>query len=106
MLLEVSAALAAGLFAGASVYINLVEHPARMECGVGLAVAEFAPSYRRAAVMQGALAAVGFASAAGAWLTGPSPWWLVGGVCLRGGHPIHTRRRRPDQQEAVGPFSG
>jgi len=44
--------LSCGLFAGAAVYITLVEHPARMECGTELAATEFRPSYRRAAVMQ------------------------------------------------------
>ena len=82
MLLEMFATLSAGLFTGASLYINLVEHPARMECGTGLAVTEFAPSYRRAAVMQGVLAAVGFLSATAAWLMGSSVWWLIGGVTL------------------------
>lgn len=53
-----------------------------MECRTDLAVAEFAPSYRRAAIMQGALAAVGFLSASAAWLTGASIWWLLGGTIL------------------------
>lgn len=82
MLLEIISTLSAGLFAGAAIYINLVEHPARMECSAGLAVTVFAPSYRRAAVMQGILAAVGFLSAAAAWLRGSSFWWLIGGIVL------------------------
>ena len=82
MLLEMLATLLTGLFAGAAIYINLVEHPARMECGTELAVTEFAPSYRRAAIMQGALGAAGFLVAAAAWLTGSSWWWLVGGIIL------------------------
>lgn len=41
MLLEMLSTLSAGLFAGAAHYINVVEHPARMECGTGLAVTEF-----------------------------------------------------------------
>jgi hypothetical protein len=41
---EVLATLCAGLFAGAAVYITLVEHPARLECGTELAVREFGPS--------------------------------------------------------------
>lgn len=82
MLLEMLATLSAGLFAGAAIYINLVEHPARMECGTDLAVTEFAPSYRRAAVMQGLLGAAGFLVAAAAWLAGSSVRWLVGGVIL------------------------
>ena len=74
--------LSAGLFAGAATYINLVEHPARMQCGTELAVKEFAPSYRRATVMQAPLAAVGFLSATGAWLMGAALWWLLGGIVL------------------------
>jgi hypothetical protein len=46
------AVLAAVLFTGAALYINLVEHPSRMECGTQLAATVFGPSYRRAAVMQ------------------------------------------------------
>ncbi len=42
MLLETIATLSAGLFAGAAIYINLVEHPARIECGTDLAIKEFA----------------------------------------------------------------
>jgi hypothetical protein len=82
MLFEVIATLATGLFAGAAIYINLVEHPARMECGTDLAVTEFALSYRRAAVMQVALAAIGFLSATAAWLRGASVSWLLGGIIL------------------------
>jgi hypothetical protein len=67
--LEFVASLCTALFAGASLYINLVEHPARMECGSALAAAEFGPSYRRATVMQASLAVAAF-------LTGTWAWWL------------------------------
>jgi hypothetical protein len=50
---EFVAVLACGLFAGAAIYVNLVEHPARMECGVELAATEFPPSYRRGTIMTG-----------------------------------------------------
>ena len=59
---EFVAVLACSLFTGAAVYLSLVEHPARMECGVEIAATEFAPSYRRATVMQASLAAVGLVS--------------------------------------------
>ena len=74
--------LCCGLFAGAAIYINLVEHPARMECGTEIAATEFGPSYRRAAVMQASLAATGLAASMAAWLTGASVWWLAGGILL------------------------
>ncbi len=82
MLLEMLSTLSAGLFAGAAIYINLVEHPARMECGTILAVTEFAPSYHRATYLQAGLAAVGFLSAVAAWFMGASLWWLIGGIIL------------------------
>ena len=79
---EFVAVLSYSLFAGASVYINLVEHPARMECGVEVAATEFSPSYRRATVMQATLAAVGLVSSIAAWLAGATFWWLVAGALL------------------------
>jgi hypothetical protein len=79
---EFVAVLACALFAGAAVYLSLVEHPARMECGVELAATEFAPSYRRATVMQASLAAVGLVSSIAAWLAGASFLWVIGGVLL------------------------
>lgn len=74
--------LACGIFTGAALYISLVEHPARMECGLAVAATEFAPSYRRASVMQSTLAALGLLSSIAAWLTGATFWWPVGGVVL------------------------
>jgi uncharacterized membrane protein len=82
MIFEMVATLSSGMFAGASIYINLVEHPARLECGTDLAIKEFAPSYRRAAIVQASLAAIGFLMAVAAWLTNDSFWWLVGGAIL------------------------
>ena len=82
MLLEILATLAAGLFAGAAIYIDLAEQPARKHIDIAPALTEWRPSYKRAAVVQPLLAAVGFLSALAAWLTGASLWWLVGGVLL------------------------
>jgi uncharacterized membrane protein len=82
MLLEIIATLAAGLFAGAAVYIDLAEQPARKRIDTAAALAEWRPSYKRAAVVQPLLAAVGFLSAVAAWLMGGSAWWLAGGVLL------------------------
>jgi hypothetical protein len=82
MIFEILAALCAGLFAGAAIYITCVEHPARLECGPAIAIAEFGPSYRRAAVMQGSLAVAGFAAALIAWAQGRGASVLVGGMLL------------------------
>ena len=66
MVLLALATVVAGVFFGAALYVNLVEHPARVSCGTEAAVQEFRPSYRRGAVMQGSLSAIGGLLALGA----------------------------------------
>lgn len=80
--LELLATLCTGLFAGAALYLTIVEHPARMQCGTALAVTEFGPSYRRATVMQVFLAVVAFLAAATASWMGAGARWLVGGILI------------------------
>jgi uncharacterized membrane protein len=80
--MQLIATLSCAVFAGAAVYINLVEHPARMSCGTEAAINQWAPSYRRATWMQAPLALLGFLSAVIAWLAGASTAWLIGGVLL------------------------
>ena len=46
------------LFTGAAIYINLVEHPARMGCDTKTAATVWAPSYKRATLLQAPLAVV------------------------------------------------
>lgn len=82
------AMLSCALFAGASIYINVVEHPARLECGTELAASVFPVSYRRAAVMQASLAALGLLSSVVAWCVGADAWWLVGGLLLGSVIPV------------------
>ena len=79
---EILALVCSGLFAGAALYISFVEHPARMLCGAKVALAQFAPSYKRATVMQASLAALGTLAAIAAWLLGAPLTWLVGGLLL------------------------
>ena len=82
MALLIVAAACAGLFAGAAIYINAVEHPARLSCGPDLALREFAPSYHRATVMQASLAVVGCLTGIwSAWLLSDA-WVAIGAMCL------------------------
>jgi hypothetical protein len=80
--LEFIATLAAGLFAGAAIYINLVEHPARMRLDTPNAAAQWAPSYARATLMQAPLAMIGLLSAAAAWWIDAGTVWLAAGLLL------------------------
>ena len=82
MILEIVAIFASGIFAGAAVYVNIVEHPARLSCGVQLAVTEWRPIYKRGTLMQAPLAAVGSLSALVSWWFDRSLSWLLGGVLL------------------------
>jgi Domain of unknown function (DUF1772) len=76
------AALAAGLFAGAAIYVSAVEHPARLSCGTELAVREFAPSYKRGTIMQASLAGLGCVSGMiGGWQRS-DPAVMIAGVLL------------------------
>ena len=79
---EFVAVVTCGLFAGAAVYINLVEHPARLACGTEIAATQWAPSYKRATRMQAPLAIVGGTAALGASLAGAGGGWLAGGLLL------------------------
>jgi hypothetical protein len=79
---EIVATFASGIFAGAALYVNFVEHPARLSCGVQLAVTEWRPSYKRGTLMQAPLAVIGSLSAFISWWFDRSLSWLLGGVLL------------------------
>jgi Domain of unknown function (DUF1772) len=70
------------LFTGAAIYINLVEHPARMGCDTKTAATIWAPSYKKATVMQAPLAVLSFLAGVGAWLLGGGTLWLIGAVLI------------------------
>jgi uncharacterized membrane protein len=102
-LAELLATLSSGLFAGASVYINLVEHPARMEAGMNLALTEFAPSYHRATVTQVSLASLGFLSALAAWRLRLDARWLIGGGLLVSVIPFTAVAILPTNKQLLDP---
>lgn len=68
--LQFIAILSCALFSGAAIYINLVEHPARMGCDTRTAATVWGPSYKRGTVMQASLAILSFLAGLGVWLLG------------------------------------
>jgi len=82
MILQMVSIFATGTFFGAAVYLNLVEHPARISCGIPLAVTEWRPSYRRGTLMQVPLALIGSLSALAVWWFQGETAWLIGGLLL------------------------
>ena len=79
MIPELVATFTSGIFFGAALYINLVEQPARVSCGVPLAVTEWRPSYKRGTLMQASLALIGSVAALLAWWLQGDAGWLIGG---------------------------
>src|SRR5690242_305880 len=97
------AILTATLFSGAAIYINLVEHPARMECGIEFAAREFGPSYRRAALMQALLALAATIAGISAWLMGARLAWLLGALLIFGVVPFTLIVIRPTNKQLLDP---
>lgn len=76
------AVLTCALFSGAAIYINLVEHPARLACGTEVAATQWVPSYKRATVMQVSLALLATISGAVRWAQGGGSPWLWGALLI------------------------
>lgn len=81
-LLKFIATFAAGLFAGAAVYINVAEHPARMTLDTRFAAAQWAPSYRRATWMQAPLALLSLLAGLGVWYLGGGLGWAIAALLI------------------------
>jgi hypothetical protein len=67
------ALVTAAVFAGAALYISLVEQPARLGLDQRSLLAEWKPAYKRGTAMQAPLAVVGF-------MLGLATWWQTGHV--------------------------
>ena len=79
---EFLAVLCAAIFAGAAVYVSLVEHPVRMTLDTRAAATQWAPSYRRATLMQAPLAVLSFIASCAAWLLGGGVAWIIAGLLI------------------------
>ena len=101
--IEYIATLSSTLFTGAAIYINLVEHPARMGCDTKIAFTQWAPSYKRATVMQASLAIIGFLAGVSAWLLCAGNMWLAGAVLLGAVVPFTFTAIMPTNHALLAP---
>jgi|SRR5213593_907212 len=76
------AVLSCTIFTGAAIYITLVEHPAWMGCSTDIAATVWAPTYKRATLMQAPLALLSFVAGTTSWLLGSGLMWLVGALII------------------------
>lgn len=81
-ILEFVAVISAALFAGAALYINIAEHPARMALETHMAALQWAPSYKRATWLQAPLALISLVSGVAVWLLGGGVGWLVAALLV------------------------
>ena len=77
----------AALFAGAALYINVAEHPARMKLDTNQAVAQWSPSYDRGYVMQASLAVLAGLAGLAAWWELHGTLWLAGALLMLANWP-------------------
>jgi len=82
MIAEQFATIAAGFWAGISIYIALVEHPSALRLGVKFATDYFRIMSKRTAPLMMVLAAAGGVAAVYAWYQGGDQGWLIGGTLL------------------------
>jgi hypothetical protein len=82
LLFSLIAALSAALFAGASLYINVAEQPARLLLDTRSAATQWAPSYQRATWMQAPLALVSFLTGMTASLAGGGIGWAIAALLV------------------------
>jgi len=80
--LEFIATFTAALFAGAALYINWAEHPARMRLDTRAAALQWAPSYARATWMQAPLALSSLVAGLGVWRLGGGAGWALAAVLI------------------------
>ena len=80
--LEFLAVMTASLFAGAALYINIAEHPARMLMDTRNAARQWAPSYKRATWLQAPLAVLSFLAGAAIWFVGGGIAWLIAAALI------------------------
>ena len=76
------ALIAAALFAGAAIYVNVAEQPSRLKLGDGGLLAEWKSAYKRGFAMQAPLALVGSVLGLLAWWQTKDWRWLVGAMVL------------------------
>jgi uncharacterized membrane protein len=76
------ALIAAAIFSGAAVYVNVAEQPARLTLDDRALVTEWKPAYKRGTVMQGPLAVAGCVLGLLAWWQTGIWLWLLGAIFM------------------------
>ena len=88
MIFGLLALVTAAVFAGAALYINLVEQPARLALNDAALLVEWKPAYKRGTLLQAPLAIVGFVLGAIAWWQSRHGLWIAGALLMLANWPV------------------
>ena len=97
------ALLLCAMFTGAAIYINLVEHPARLSSGTEAAARQWIYGYPRAARMQATLAIAASLTGVMTWIHGEGLAWLWGGLLILAVVPLTLTAIKPTNDRLLTP---
>jgi hypothetical protein len=82
MTIGLLALVAAAIFTGAALYVNVAEQPARLTLDDRALLTQWKPSYKRGAAMQAPLALLGFVLGFAAWWQAGHAGFLAGAIAM------------------------